>query len=271
MKGGKTMAMNTHFRVRADVVRWIIEHSDFDQLTEEWQLRILRWLEKDVRPSVQQIKQVSDKLGVPFNYFFLSEAPVEDVPLLALRTIRGERKPSRNLTEVLLGMEEQQKELSSQRERQGFGFCRFLGGGVGSHEEPKVIAMKLLERLGLYHDWVFQRDPQQRFVSLQRALTKLRVVVMQSGFVRDDAARQLDPDEFRGFVMLDDFAPLIFVNANVTWSEKLVVLAHETVHAWFETSELFDASDELRQDFRDWEQERQVYNVTRALLLGSYL
>ena len=38
------------------------------------------------------------------------------------------------------------------------------------------------------------------------------ILLVVNGVVGNDTSRRLDPDEFRGFALVDEYAPLIFVN-----------------------------------------------------------
>lgn len=84
------------------------------------------------------------------------------------------------------------------------------------------------------------KSGEESFKLLRNYISDLGVVVMMSGIVGNNTHRALDTNEFRAFALVDKKAPLIFINANDSFSGKLFSLLHEFAHICLGENSLFN-------------------------------
>jgi Zn-dependent peptidase ImmA (M78 family) len=118
-------------------------------------------------------------------------------------------------------------------------------GSVKASTDPAAVAEQMRSRL--------EFQPGQRgsswgdaFRRLTEATERLGVLVMVNGVVGSNTHRKLDPEEFRGFALVDDLAPLIFVNGADTKAAQIFTLLHELGHICLGQSSLDDLRPEAQ-------------------------
>lgn len=63
---------------------------------------------------------------------------------------------------------------------------------------------------------------------------------MMNGVVGKNTHRALDINEFRAFTMVDEWAPLVFINAADSNGARLFSLLHEAAHIWLGVDDLYN-------------------------------
>ncbi len=199
------------------------------------------WEEGTEQPTLKQLERFARTTHTPVGYLFLPEPPEESLPLPDFRTM-GDIEIGQASPDLLDTVYQCQQRQDWYR-----GFAR-------THQLPPVPFIATLTTSADVVDAahrmrsVLDFEPRKRGSTWSDALGILRdalddqgVLVMVNGVVGSDTHRKLNPDEFRGFAMSDDLAPLIFVNGADTKAAQIFTLAHELAHLWLGESAISDA------------------------------
>jgi Zn-dependent peptidase ImmA (M78 family) len=237
-------AQRTRVEVGPGLLRWARERAgfDIDELTGRFP-KLPDWEREDVRPTLKQLEDYAKATHAPVGYFFLPEPPVEQIPIPDFRTAGGRAigRPSPNLLDTLY--------LCQQRQEWYRDYARSLRedplelvGSASVRSDVEATAARIRSALGFDLEERRQAptwtDALRRFIGQADALG---VLVMVSGIVSNNTHRKLDPDEFRGFALSDDIAPLVFINGADTKAAQMFTLAHELAHIWLGQSALSDS------------------------------
>ncbi len=201
------------------------------------------WLAGQAKPTLRQLEEFARTAHAPVGYLFLSEPPQERLPLADLRSAPREatERPSADLLETIYTCQLRQDWYREFLRESGAQPLDFVGS-VKPGQDIREVAAAI--RRGLAFD-IEQRARLKTWSDALRQFRlqaeKLGILVMASGIVGNNTRRPLRPEEFRGFTLADELAPLIFINAADTKAAQMFTLAHELAHVWLGKSVLSDA------------------------------
>lgn len=228
--------------VKPEILKWAIERfGDFTSIEARFP-KIKEWLSGDVQPTFKQLETFAKATSTPLGYFFLSKPPIEKMPIPHYRTIgnAGNERPSPDLIETIHAMERRQDWMRNYLINVGQDPLEFVGV-TRDMEDPKAIAKLMRKQLGLKNNWASKRGTWQDALNdLLQIVQDAGMLIMINGIVGNNTHRKLDVNEFRGFVLVDEYAPLIFINGADGKAAQMFTLAHELVHIWMGISAAFD-------------------------------
>jgi Zn-dependent peptidase ImmA (M78 family) len=230
--------------VKPELLRWARERAG--RSVEEFSTRfrkLAEWERGEAQPTFKQLEDFAKATYVPFGYLFLPEPPEEQIPIPDLRTVRNVDIgcPSPDLLDTIYIMQRRQAWLREELIECETDPLSFVGSARSS-ENPEGVGREMRRLVGLNDQWAAQIRTWREAVSeLRRAIEELGVMAIINGVVANNTHRKLDVEEFRGFALSDDYAPLIFVNGADAKSAQMFTLAHELAHIWLGESALSDA------------------------------
>lgn len=200
-----------------------------------------QWIKGEKQPTVNQLADFSKAVHIPFGFFFLQQLPIAQstIPLFRSNSATPTFKYSPELRETITSIEARQEWLVEYLSSIGAEALTFVGS-VTLKNSAKNIAEKIREQLGMKKNWALQ------LVDKNAALTYLIDKAEQAGIfvaingVVGNGQRHLMPQEFKGFVISNHYAPYIFINGKDFPAAKLFTFMHELAHIWLGKSAAFD-------------------------------
>jgi Zn-dependent peptidase ImmA (M78 family) len=232
--------------VKKELIRWARERSGLTEsdLTERFP-KFEQWERGEALPTLKQLEAYAKKTLTPFGYFFLPEPPEEKLPIPDFRTVRdrGVRRPSPNLLETIYAMQRRQDWMHEYLVEEGAERLPFVKS-VTLDSSQRDAARRIRETIGMTDGWAREHATwTAALLALRRATEAIGIIVVINSVVGNSNKRKLDPDEFRGFVLCDSLAPLIFINGADFKSAQMFTLAHELAHVWLGRDGVFDLPD----------------------------
>ena len=232
--------------IKPALLRWARERARLpvEKLVQRFP-KLPEWEAGEAKPTLRQLEAFANATSAPFGYLFLSEPPEETLPVPDFRTLGDKpvRRPSPNLLDTIFDLERRQAWLREERIDEGQSPLPFIGSATPD-AAPTRVAAAMRETLGANAGWADRHGTwSDALRALRDGAERAGIVVVINGVVGNNTHRSLDPEEFRGFVLPDGYAPFVFVNGADGKAAQMFTLAHELAHLWIDLAGVFDLRD----------------------------
>lgn len=249
-------AMPSSFRpdINPELLRWARERGGLsvEDLNATFHKNYGEWEAGRAKPTFKQVEKLAKRTHAPLGYFFLSKPPAEKLPIPDFRTVNNAAitRTSAELLDTIYEMQRRQDWLRDYLIEQGVEELAFVGS-ASTRDDPGDVAQSIRDVLGLNLDWASHLAPSTPLSSVRKVLRdaaeEAGVTVVINGVIGNNTSRTLDAKEFRGFVLTDSYAPLVFVNGSDAMSAQIFTLAHELAHVWIGEGGILDVRAEANQ------------------------
>jgi Zn-dependent peptidase ImmA (M78 family) len=233
--------------INPEILRWARERADLTltmlaKKLQTTEAKISEWENGEKPITMRKAMDFASKTFVPYGYLFLSEQPIERLPIPDLRTVDGEhiKRPSAELIKIVQDILLRQSWYIDYVKAQGAVELSFVGKFTTDFSVVSIVK-DIREWLGVpphpsRGSWEdYHRD-------LIKRIESIGVLVMRQGNLGHHT-KPLNVNEFRGFAIADKYVPLIFINLADAPVARLFTLIHELAHIWIGASGVSDGSE----------------------------
>lgn len=229
--------------INKNIIEWAIVRNG--NSIEEFYVQnpnVESWVKEDKNPTVKQLEDFTHKVHVPFGYMFLENPPIENIPLPFFRTgsINETNKVSLNVFHTIQNIQDRQNWLTEYLNELDFPNLNFIGK-YNIDDNYKVIVNNIRNILKLDLDWASEHNTwEQALDFLTNQIEEAGIIVTFNGIVGTNTRRVIDVNECRGFVLVNNKAPFLFINSADAKAAQMFTLIHELAHVWLGESAGFD-------------------------------
>jgi Zn-dependent peptidase ImmA (M78 family) len=238
-------------KINTDMLTWARERSgvavpEFAQKCGVSEEILNEWETGRRFMTFNQAMRYAEKAHVPFGYLFLSQPPVDNLPIPDLRTVDSQSclQPSAELLDLIKLMLLRQ-EWYKEYLKQQLAEPNPIVGRFSVRDRAMAIVKNMRAELGV-GEHPDRGKWEDYYRDLVGKIESLGILVMRQSYLGHHT-RPLRVEEFRGFAIADDYAPIIFVNHGDALGARLFTLIHELCHIWIGQSGISDASTKTRR------------------------
>lgn len=234
--------MRSEVKINVDILTWAISRAGFDfhEFTNRLP-KIVDWIEGTKKPTLKQLESFAKKVHLPFGYLFLNKPPIEKIPIPYFRSIGNkDEKISVNVYDTIQLMIQRQDWLKEYLKDKGNDKLTFVGSYNQINDVEKIV-YDIRNTLGLEEKWANTFNTFDESLNyLIELIEDKGIIAVFNGVVENNTHRPIDVEECRGFVLVDNYAPFMFINNSDSKSAQLFTIVHELAHIWTGHSAGFD-------------------------------
>lgn len=234
--------MSTEVKPNLDILTWAIVRAGHD--LRDFIIRfpnVQEWLSGTKLPTLKQLEKFSHIVHLPFGYLFLDQPPQETLSFPFFRTVGNKsQNVSLNVYDTILLLQKRQDWLSEYMAENEFPTLAFVGSAT-QEKDPRLIVNSIRKTLNLEPLWASGfKNWQIALNFLTSKLEEAGIQIVFNSVVENNNHRSIAVEDCRGFVLVDSYAPFMFVNSADGKAAQMFTIAHELAHIWIGISAGFD-------------------------------
>ncbi|MBL85344.1 MAG: hypothetical protein CMO82_01655 [Winogradskyella sp.] len=226
--------MSTRVKISPETLVWATERSGLntDSLHDIFP-KAIEWIKEESEPTVKQLEKFAKKLHVPFGFLFLQNPPVEKLPITFYRSngevIQNTPLAVKDLVNLIKSRQEWLKDYLLENNYENLDFV----GSLKSFKKisPQEGADIIRKSLKLNKTWYEETSKDKSFRYWIDKIELNRIFVISTGFVGNNK-RTIDVNTCKGFTLIDNLCPFIYINTNNLGGGRIFTLIHELVHVF---------------------------------------
>jgi Zn-dependent peptidase ImmA (M78 family) len=234
--------------IKKDIILWTLSRAGYKE--EDADLvssQIKLWLSGQKQPTIKQLVDFSRRVNLPFGYLFLDKPLEEKIPIPYFRT-EGGGEMTLNMLDAIKLLQNRQEWLRTYLEENEYKPLDFVGKFKDSNDY-KIIIEDIKKALRLRDDWASEfKTWWETLEYLSKRIEEIGIVIVFNSVVGNNPHRKIEVEECRGFILVDNYAPFMFVNNADAKSAQLFTIVHELAHIWIGLSAGFDLRRMLPAD-----------------------
>lgn len=224
--------MSMRIEIAPEKIIWAAERGGFsvEKLLDSYP-RAKKWIEQTEKPTFKQLEDFAKKVHVPFGFLFLKNNPNETIPVTFYRSngivIDNPPIEIKDLVNTLKKKQDWLRDYFIENNYESLSF-------VGSLKNFKDWSIEkasdsIRSELKIDKEWFKKTNKSQVFRFWIDLIESNRVFINSTGFVKHNK-RPIPVDICKGFTLIDEYCPFIYINTNNLGGGRIFTLIHELVH-----------------------------------------